>query len=112
MLLFAGANMRPAPALSRLAFAMGMLAIFLAGKRPSASSRWHRAMNRARLGASAIMTPLWMALVFFFVFLPVGFFLRLIKKNTFTRGFDPDLESYWISRGTHLPHAETMRHQV
>ncbi len=43
------------------------------------------------------LTWLLMPLIFFFLFLPVGLFLRARKRLGVTRSADPKLPTYWIS---------------
>ena len=39
-----------------------------------------------------------LALVFFIVLAPIGFFLKMLGKDFLFRRFEPNAPSYWISR--------------
>lgn len=43
-----------------------------------------------------VVSPVILAILFFLVFLPVGLFLRLIKKDILNLTLKPKLSSYWI----------------
>jgi hypothetical protein len=45
---------------------------------------------------SKIVSPVILAVLFYLVFLPVGFFLKLIKKDILNLSLKPDVRSYWI----------------
>jgi hypothetical protein len=49
-----------------------------------------------------VVTGILMFAIFYFVFTPVGLFLRLIKKDVLHLNKNPKLKSYWIDR----PHRE------
>ena len=44
------------------------------------------------------VSPLILALIFFFVVFPTGVFIKLIKNNFLGLKFDKDLKTYWINK--------------
>jgi hypothetical protein len=50
-----------------------------------------------------VMNPILTALLFYLVFTPAGFILRLTKKDPLGLAFDRDAPSYWNSRAGSLP---------
>jgi hypothetical protein len=56
-----------------------------------------RAVERLGYGIGTALTWLLMPLIFYFLFLPVGLYLRARKRLGITRSADPKLPTYWIS---------------
>jgi len=50
-----------------------------------------------------VMNPILTALLFYLVFTPAGFILRLTKKDPLGLAFDPEAQSYWNSRASSVP---------
>lgn len=56
-----------------------------------------------------IVTPVVMSLMFFVVFAPIGCLLRVLNKLSLKKGFDSEVQSYWITRQDPGPKSETMK---
>lgn len=56
-----------------------------------------RGVEKLGYGIGTLLTWLLMPLIFYFLFLPVGLFLRARNRLGITRGADPTLPTYWIS---------------
>jgi hypothetical protein len=67
----------------------------------------------ARLGLlfSKITNPIITGLMFYLVFMPTGYLFRLLGKDLLRLKFDPDAETYWISRQPPGPPPQTMTNQ-
>ena len=50
-----------------------------------------------------VMNPILTALLFYLVFTPAGFILRLTKKDPLELALDREAQSYWNSRAGSLP---------
>lgn len=55
-----------------------------------------------------IIPPIIMSIIFFTLFLPIGFFLKLIGKDLLNKKFEKEKESYWITRSDKI---QSMRYQ-
>lgn len=67
------------------------------------------AWGRLGLLLHKVMTPVIMALMFFVVFLPLGFALTFFKKLSLQKSFDKELKTYWISRPESSPTPASMK---
>jgi hypothetical protein len=56
-----------------------------------------RALDRFAYSLGTAVTWLLLTLLYYILFLPLGWFLRLRGKLAITRSFDPRLSSYWTS---------------
>jgi hypothetical protein len=63
---------------------------------------WLTPLNRAwmKLGEvlGMIVTPIVLGFIFFGIFTPVAFFMRLAGRDTMCRRFEPRAPSYWVQR--------------
>lgn len=70
---------------------------------PSVLRPIYRGWMRFGLFMSKIMTPLVLGIVFFLVFTPVAFILKILGKDAMRRKLDPRADSYRIdNRGTEM----------
>jgi hypothetical protein len=58
-----------------------------------------------------IINPVVMGLLFFLVFTPAGFIMRLLGKDLLRLRRDPDAKTYWISRSPETDPPTTMKNQ-
>jgi len=58
-----------------------------------------------------IVSPLFLAVLFYGCVVPVGFLMRLSGKDPMRRRFEPSAESYWIVRKPPGPAPESFKHQ-
>lgn len=89
--------------------ALGILMLIMATFLPSYLSFLNKTWNRFGLLLHRIVTPVVMFLMFFGVFLPIGFFLRVIGKLSLKKSFDPNLKTYWIPRSEPGPKPDSMK---
>jgi hypothetical protein len=62
---------------------------------PGSMGPVYRAWMRLALALSKITTPIFMGLIYFGLFTPLGFFRRLIGRNALVR---PRGDSFWVDR--------------
>ena len=65
-------------------------------------AQWLEPLNRAwmKFGAlmNAVVSPVVLGAIFFGVFTPAGFVMRLVGRDAMARRFDPAAKSYWVKR--------------
>ena len=51
------------------------------------------------IGISKITSPIILSIIFLFLFVPISFFMRIVKRDILNLNFDPnDKASYWIKK--------------
>jgi uncharacterized membrane protein len=70
-----------------------------------------RALDRFGHVVGTAITWLLLTVLYFLLFLPLGWFLRLRGKLGITRGFDPQRPSYWVSLEDRTVTPESYRRQ-
>jgi hypothetical protein len=72
-------------------------------------------LNRlwAKLGhlLHTIVSPVFLAVLFYGCIVPVGFLMRLSGKDPMRRRFEPDADSYWIVRNPSGPGPDSFKQQ-
>lgn len=72
-------------------------------------------LNRAWMAFALLLhhitSPIILGALFFVLFTPVGFFMRLAKRDLMKRRREPALDSYWIARLPPGPAPESLRDQ-
>ena len=58
-----------------------------------------------------IVTPVVLGLMFFAVFTPIGFWMRIVRKRPLNLRLDPNAKSYWIDRKPPGPPPESFKNQ-
>jgi hypothetical protein len=90
-----------------LALAVVMAAVTI--KRES----WLAPLNRAwmKLGEllGRVISPVVLGVIFFGVFTPVGFVMRLFGRDALCRTFDAAARTYWVRRDPPGPHEGSFR---
>lgn len=76
---------------------------------PTYLASLNKAWNQFGLLLHRILTPVVMFLMFFTVFMPLGFALRLFGKLSLKKSFDPKVQTYWITRPEPGPTPESMK---
>ena len=56
-----------------------------------------------------IVSPVVMAVIFFVVFTPVGFFMRLTGRDALARAYDPAAPTYWKRRDPPGPSEDSFK---
>ena len=83
----------------------------LAAVRPSVLAPVNRLWLRLGLLLNRIVSPLVMAVLFYLIITPFGFFMRLTGKDPLRLKYDPGARSYWITREPPGPSPETITNQ-
>lgn len=101
---------RPVPA--AVIAAVALLFTLLALLAPlTAYKALTRALDRFGHVVGTAVTWLLLTILYFVLFLPLGWFLRLRGKLRVTRDFDPRRPSYWVSLEKRIPTPESYRRQ-
>jgi hypothetical protein len=95
----------------RWSLAAGAVLMLIAILYPSLLQPLNRIWTRLGLLLGRVTNPLIMALMFYLVFTPFAVFIRLIGKDLLRLKFDPEADSYWISRDPPGPEPDTMQNQ-
>ena len=92
-----------------LTFALAALTAIVTLARPL----WLAPLKRAwmRLGEilNRVVSPVVMAVIFFGVFTPIGWAMRLAGRDAMSRTFNPAAKSYWVSRSPPGPADDSFR---
>ena len=89
-----------------LALSGTLLLVSLA--RPALLRPFNRLWTRLGLLLNKLVSPVVTALLFYLVFTPAGFLLRLAGKDPLRLRLDRNAETYWISKEPPGPAPETM----
>jgi len=80
-----------------------------------AREQWLTPLNRAwmKLGEllGRVVSPIVLGVIFYGVFTPVGFVMRLAGRDIMRRRFEPGSASYWIDRNPPGPAADSFKDQ-
>jgi hypothetical protein len=71
----------------------------------------NRFWTRLGLILHRIVSPIILGIMFFAVFTPMGFVMRLMGKDPLRLRFDQDLSSYWVERTPPGPKPDTLSDQ-
>ena len=93
------------------AFAISALFLLLAVICPGLLGPANRLWTRLALLLSKITNPVMTGLMFYVVFTPVAFVLRLMGKDLLRLKSEPAADSFWTPRDPPGPAPETMRNQ-
>jgi len=76
---------------------------------------WLSPLNRAwmRFGEllHRIVSPVVLGVIFYGVFTPVGFFMRIVGRDVLNRRFESEAGTYWVSRTPPGPADDSLRDQ-
>lgn len=94
-------------------WAAGVAGVFLlfALLAPRVLAPLNRIWTRFGLLLAKVTQPIFMAVLFFAVFVPFGFFLRLIGTKLLRLSWEPAAASYWVERQPPGPAPESMKDQ-
>jgi hypothetical protein len=74
---------------------------------------WLTPLNKAwmRFGAllNSIVSPVVLGLIYFGVFTPVAYVMRLAGRDAMCRAYDPAAKSYWVKRDPPGPRDDSFR---
>lgn len=93
------------------ALAVAALFAIIAFVRPELLRPLNTLWFRFGLLLHKIVNPLVMGLMFFVVISPIGLIMRSLGKTSLKKGFDQNIDSYWIPREPPGPAPETMKRQ-
>jgi predicted membrane metal-binding protein len=79
--------------------------------RPGTLAPLNRLWLRLSVLLQHIVSPVILAVLFFFTITPIGLVMRLFGKNPLRLGFDSKAATYWIERRPPGPAPDTMRRQ-
>ena len=85
--------------------------VALALAAPRALAPLNRLWFRFGLLLHRVINPLVMGLLFYVAVTPTGLIMRLLGKDLLGRRFDPEAETYWISREPPGPEPGSMKNQ-
>jgi hypothetical protein len=91
--------------------AMSALMLGLAIYRPEWLRQFNRAWIHLGLALAKLITPIIMAVLFYSVFTPTAFLLRLLGKDLLRMTVDETAASYWTDRSPPGPLGNTMTNQ-
>ena len=91
--------------------ALGIAFLILAIFRPSTLKSLNRLWFRFGLLLNRILSPLLLGIIYFFVVVPTGILMRLLKNDLLNLKFDHKAKSYWIKRDPPGPEPETLHRQ-
>lgn len=58
-----------------------------------------------------IVSPVILGIMFFLMITPMGLLMRMFGKRLLAREFNPEIESYWVTREPSVSTPESMRNQ-
>ena len=58
-----------------------------------------------------VVSPVVLGVIFYGVFTPVGFVMRMARRDTMKRKFEPTAPTYWIRRSPPGPAVDSFRDQ-
>ncbi|RPF72173.1 hypothetical protein [Aurantiacibacter spongiae] len=90
---------------------VGGLLVLAALTRPALLAPLNTAWTKLGLLLAAIVNPVMMALIYTFVFLPVGLGMKLFGRDALNRRRAPGSRTQWISRDPAGPPPDTMKNQ-
>lgn len=93
------------------ALAAGALLLLVSLARPSLLALPNAAWNQLSLLLGRVVNPLVTGLLFFTVFVPTALISRLWGRDALRMRFDPQADTYWISRQPPGPAGDTMPRQ-
>lgn len=78
--------------------AVGAVFFFAGLVWPNSLALLYKAWMALALVLGLIMSHIILALVFFVVLTPIGFIMKIVRKNPLERSLDCNAKSYWIKR--------------
>ena len=91
--------------------AAGAVFAMLAYVRPAILAPLNRLWTKLGLLLFKVISPIVLALIFFFCIAPIGWIIRLAGKDILRLRFEPDTDTYWISRQPPGPPPDTLKNQ-
>jgi hypothetical protein len=94
-----------------IAVVLAVFFLMTALLRPSMLAVLNRFWQRLGLFISAVVSPLALGILFYFIFTPVGILMRIFGKRPLHLEFDSKADSYWIWRNPPGPDGSTFNNQ-
>ncbi len=79
--------------------------------RPDSLTGLNRGWMKVAEVLNRIVSPVVLAVMFYGVFTPAGFLMRLAGKDSMRRRYEPGAPSYWIERNPPGPEPESLSEQ-
>jgi len=92
-----------------LILALVMLVLALAA--PKALAPFNRVWSKFGLLLHAIVSPIILGVIFYGCITPIGYLMRLTSKDRLNLHYDPQAESYWITRTPPGPQPQSFKDQ-
>lgn len=90
---------------------VAVLLVTLAWAKPNLLRPLNVLWLRFGLFLNKVLSPVFMGLAFFGVFTPYGLVMRLAGRDALHLQFDPDAQTYWITRSPPGPAPESIKNQ-
>ena len=91
-------------------FSLGLLLLAVTFVKPDLLLPLNKLWMRFGLLIGMIVSPIVLGIIFFGLFMPIGFFMRFIKRDELRLRFNSK-STYWISRDISLIKPHTFKHQ-
>ena len=92
------------------AMGLALTALLLAVAVPSVYSAPNRAWLRLGALLARVVAPIALTILFFGVFTPMGWLLRLLGRDSLRLAYDRDARSYWIVRQPPGPDGSSLKY--
>ncbi len=79
--------------------------------RPDSLSQLNRGWMKVAEVLNVVVSPVVLAVMFYGVFTPAGYLMRLAGKDPMRRKYEPGSSSYWIERTPPGPEPESLSEQ-
>ncbi len=89
----------------------GVLLVLVALVRPGLLAPLNKLWTKLGLLLAAIVNPIIMGLIYFFLFVPIGLGMQLFGRDPLRQRRAEGQDTYWISREQAGPAPETMKNQ-
>ncbi len=93
------------------ALAVAVVFLAIAIIRPAFLTPLNRLWTRIGVLLHAVVNPMVMGILFYFMITPTGYVMRLLGKDHLNLRWDPAAKSYWIERRPPGPAPKTMKNQ-
>ena len=94
-------------------WAIGVAAVIalIAMSKPSLLTGPNNLWIKLGVQLGKVVSPIALGILFYAVFTPLGFVMRLAGKDSLRLKFDPDAETYWLERIPPGPPPDSMTNQ-
>lgn len=93
------------------AFVVAVVFVLFALIKPTLLTRLNQLWMKLGILLGTVVSPIALGILFYGVFTPIGTAIRLAGKDPLRLKFNPDADSYWISRDPPGPPPDSMTNQ-